>query len=194
MAKEVGRSVSLAVRRLSQSPSLTLAVVLTLALGFGANITIFSLVDTVLFRPLPLPDADRLVRLIPRVPEMPTLNVSSYPVYTDYREQARSFSALAAFSDIRRVHVARGGEVPERLEAMLVTGSFFSVLEARPLVGTLLSPADDAAGAPAGVVLSESLWRRKFNADLRIVGGSVLINQHPFAVLGVVPGSFVGPV
>ncbi|HVR99830.1 MAG TPA: ABC transporter permease [Thermoanaerobaculia bacterium] len=194
MAKEIGRSVSLAVRRLSQSPSLTLAVVFTLALGFGANITIFSLVDAVLFRPLPLPDADRLVRIIPRDPKIPELNVSSYPVYNDYREQAHSFSALAAFSDVRYVNVARGGERPERLEAMLVTGSFFSVLEARPLVGALLSPADDAAGAPAGAVLSESLWRRSFGADPRIVGGTVLINQHPFAVLGVVPDSFVGPV
>lgn len=195
MAKDVGSSVLLAVRRLSQSPSLALAVVLTLALGFGANITIFSLVDAVLFRPLPLPDADRLVRILPRDPKMPELNVSSYPVYNDYREQAHSFSALAAFSDIRHVNVvARGGERPERLDAMLVTGSFFSVLEARPLVGALLSPADDAAGAPAGLVLSESLWRRKFNADPRILGRTVLINQHPFAVLGVVPVSFVGPV
>jgi putative ABC transport system permease protein len=179
---------------LSQSPSLTLAVVLTLALGFGANITIFSLVDSVLFRPLPVPDVDRLVRLIPHDPKAPDLNVSSYPVYNDYREQAHSFSALAAFSDARYVNVTRGGERPERLETLLVTGSFFSVLEARPLVGALLSPADDAAGAPAGVVLSEALWRRKFNADPRIVGGSILINQHPFAVLGVVPDSFVGPV
>ena len=190
----MGRSMSLAMRRMSQSPSLTLAVVLTLALGFGANVTIFSLVDAVLFRPLPLPDADQLVRIIPRDPQAPDLNVSSYSVYTDYGEQAQSFAALAAFSDIRPVHLARGGERPERLDAMLVTGSFFGALGARPLLGSLLSPADDSTGAPAVVVLSESLWRRTFGADPHVVGGTILLNQHPFAVVGVVPGSFVGPV
>ncbi|HZF11483.1 MAG TPA: ABC transporter permease [Thermoanaerobaculia bacterium] len=193
MAQDLRRSFFLALRRSGRSPGLTVAVILTLALGFGANITIFSLVDAVLFRPLPVPDPDRLVALLSRIPERPEDVLSSYPAFAEDRDRATAFSAQAAYSGVHPLHLAAGGRPAQRVDGMLVTGGYFRLLGARPLRGVLLSPADDSAAAPPVLVLGESLWRRQFGGDDRIVGRSVQLNQHPFTVIGVVPAGFTGP-
>ena len=118
---------------------------------------------------------------------------SSYPVFEDYRDQATSFAALAAYADALPVHLAKEGGRPERLTGGVVSGRYFELLGVRAQAGRLLAAADDAApGREPVVVLSDRLWRRLFGADPRAVGTTVRLNGHAFTVVGVAPAGFYG--
>ncbi len=170
-----------------------MAVVLTLSLGIGVNTTIFSLVDALLFRPLPIEHIDRVVRVTAVWPEHPgEHSTSSFPVFADYRDHARSFAALAAYSDGNAVHFSVSGGAPERLSASLVTGRYFEVLGTRAQRGRLIGVEDDRPGAPAALVLSDGVWRRRFHRA-EVVGRVVRLNGHPFEIVGVAAAGLVGP-
>jgi predicted permease len=187
----------LAARSLARTPGFTLGAGLVLALGIGANAAIFSLVDAVLFRPLPVERPDELVRVYAREATSfagsDGISNSSYPVFEDYRDHATSFAALAAYADALPVHLAKDSGRPERLTAGVVTGRYFEVLGVRAQAGRLLGAADDGApGREPVVVLSDRLWRRLFGGDARAVGASVRLNGHAFTVVGVAPAGFYG--
>jgi putative ABC transport system permease protein len=173
-----------------RTPVLALAAILTLALGVGANTAVFSVVHGVLLRPLPYPDADRLVEVFEdntRAGGGPFFRVA-LPNYLSWVERARSFDALAAFNG-RDFTLTEHGD-PERIGGNAVTASLFKVLGLAPIVGRPLSEEDEQPGAPPGALLAESLWRRGFGGDPSVVGRSIVLNGTPRQIVGVVPTTF----
>jgi predicted permease len=183
-----------ALRALIRRPGFTAVAVLTLALGVGANTTIFSWIDAMAFDPVPAVEGDdRLVAL--DFAQGSRANLSfSYPNYVDVRDaRLPEFTGVAAY-DLLALNI-RIGDEPERVWGQIVTANLFDVLDVRAPLGRVLQAADDRApGASAVLVISDALWRRRFAADPRVVGRSVAINSEPFTVVGVAPPGFVGPM
>ena len=181
----------LAARMLLRTPGFTLVAALSLALAIGANTTIFSIVNTLILRPLPgLARPDELV-LLGRTQDGSGFDTFSYPDYLDYRDQSRTLSGVAATYSAP-AHLSTGGE-SERLRAGVVTGNYFRVLGVEAAVGRTFLPEEDGApGAHPVVVLGHGLWERRFASDPSIVGRVVAINAHPFTVIGVASRDFMG--
>jgi predicted permease len=176
------QDVRYGLRMLARSPGFTLVAVVSLALGIGVNTAVFSLFNAVLIRQLPVVQAqERLVWL--RAP-------SSYPDYQDYREQAQSFEGMAAATGTREFSLTRGGE-PELVRGEFVTANYFDVLGVGVRTGRGFVEAE--GGGPARVVvLSQHLWRTRFDSDPNVVGRQVTLNGLGFTVVGVAPEGFVG--
>ncbi|HVR41810.1 MAG TPA: ABC transporter permease [Thermoanaerobaculia bacterium] len=182
-----------AVRTLAKSRWFTLAAIAILVLGIGANTAIFSLVDTVLFRELPIEEPSRVVRLFAAGNDPGGLSSSSYPSYLDYRDQASSFDGLAAYSSGVGMSLAVGTAAPERVSGAIVTGEYFETIGVGPLLGRTITPEDARVrGEGAVVVLGHRLWEQRFGADPSALGRSVRINSRPFTVVGVAPRGFWG--
>jgi predicted permease len=184
--------LAFALRTLRNNARFAAAVILVLALGIGANSAIFSLVDAALFRSLPVERPAELVRVFATEPQTNQLGGTSYPGYLDLRNNVPAFSSLAAFATDVAVHVASDAKLPERVSGTVVSGNFFSALGARAAVGRLIAPPDDQRGAQPVAVLSDDLWRARFNGEPTVLGTSVRINGVPFTVIGVAPRGFVG--
>ena len=162
----------------------TALIVGVLALGIGATSAIFSLADIVLFRELPVPQPEQVVRVF-RVDEAGNPNNNlNFPAYVDLRENARSFSQIAAYSDWAPFNLAAPGQEPARVAGAVVSGEFFELFGVAPLLGRALRPSDDVdRGAHPVVVISEQAWRTRFGADPDVIGAEVRINTHPFTVV-----------
>ena len=183
--QHVGRDVGYAVRILRRHPSFTVVTVLTLALGIGANTSIFTVVNAVLLRPLPYHDADRLTMIWATDSAAGTHEMSiSYPDFEAWRTGTRSFEALAAFTS--RPATLGGGDQPELVPAVQTTPEFFRVLQVPALAGRTFGDADAASGAPATAVLSDAAWRRQFGGRGDIIGHTITVNRRPHVVIGVV--------
>ncbi len=179
------QDVRFAARQLHARPGFTLVAVLTLALGIGASTAIFSVVNAVVLRPLPYPDAERLAVVHQTaIAQGGEAIPFSPPNYLDFREQARSFAHFGgAFWSAATL---TGGE-PERLEAAYVHASYFAALGMPPQTGRLLEEADEARGAAPVVLLSHGFWRRRFGADPAILGRTLTLNDKAHTVVGVLP-------
>ena len=179
-----------AFRSLLHTPSLTIAAVLSLGLGIGANTTVFSWVQAVLLRPIPgAHDADAL-----RVPTLETREGRprswSYPNYRDLRDRATSFEVIA--QDDIAMSIAVNGQA-ERAYGALVSGNYFRVMGLQPALGRLLSEQDDRTpGGHPVAVISHAYWQRRFAGDVAIVGREVTINNVPMTIVGVAPEEFLG--
>ncbi|HEV7990889.1 MAG TPA: ABC transporter permease, partial [Gemmatimonadaceae bacterium] len=174
-----------ALRALARSPGFTLAVVLTLALGIGANSAIFSVVYGVLLRPLPYAAPERLVNLYGRYPQFGRTS-TSLPDFQDWRAGTHSFEQLAGRHS--GAFVLTGEGEPERVIADRVTSNFFATLGVKPLLGRAFLPAEDKMGSDRQVVvLSHGYWQRRFGGDARIVGRQIQLNGKPWTVVGVAP-------
>jgi putative ABC transport system permease protein len=186
------QDVRYALRILAKNPAFTFVAVFTLALGIGANTAIFSLVNSVLLRPLPYRESDRLVRLLQASPK---LGLSSWGVsqadFATYREQNRSFESLALLST-SGTNLTGNGE-PERLSSANVTADFFKVLGLNPLLGRTFQEGEDTTGKNAVCVLSYRLWQRRFGADPNVVGRTLSLNNTPTEIVGVMPAEFKFP-
>jgi predicted permease len=192
----VGHSIELTVqdvrhswRGLRKSPGFTIVVLLTLTLGIGANVAVFSVINAMLLAPLPFRDSGRLAFVWSDMSDMgyPRAPLSG-PELADLRARSRLFSGFGAiWSNTAAVD---GDGHPEQLRIGLVTSDFFSVLGAEPLLGRTFRPDDDVPGAPASVLLSGSFWQRRYGGDLSIVGRRVLLNDQPATVIGVMPADF----
>jgi len=186
-----------AVRRLRGAPGFAVAVLLMLALGIGATTAVFTVVDGVLLRPLPFRAPERLVSLSHTisVPGVPTVDQSEASILL-YQRHARAFDGIAAWRG-NDVSIAGTGDgdaaAAERVVAAGVTASFFPVLGVTPLRGRPFTAEEDRPGAPAVVLLSEPLWRRKFGADPSIVGRQVTVNGVAREVVGIMPARFRYP-
>jgi putative ABC transport system permease protein len=175
-----------------RTPSFTVAAVVTLALGIGANTAIFSAVHGVLLRPLPYPDADRLaVVWITNEQEGFDRDVISYPNFADVREQASTLSGLAAFTG--RAATFSEGEEVEQVQGAAATGDFFSVLGVGAALGRTFGAADVEEARSDVIVLSHGLWTRQFGADPAIVGRDIRVGDGTSQVLGVMPRGFAYP-
>jgi putative ABC transport system permease protein len=182
-----------AVRTLRKSPVFTLVAVVCLALGIGVNATIFSVVDGVLLRPGPYPDPDSLVVLnATNHPLGVTRAGLSYPDFRDWRDANRTLSGMAAFTQ-RSLTIADGRTDPERYDGATISWNLFSLLGTPPALGRDFGPEDDRPGAAPVVLLSDDVWRHRYNGDPSIVGRAILVNATPHTVIGVMPPRFMFP-
>ncbi len=181
-----------AARALARRPGFSGAAVLTLALGIGANVAIFAVVNTVLLRPLPYPDSDRIVALRHHAPglDLPELE-SSQGMQNFYREDADFFAALAAFGTPDRNLV--GGPRPERVELGAVTPEIFDVLRVQPVMGRPFNQGDVAEGAAPVVLLMDAAWRSRFGSDPDVVGRTIELDGVVTEIVGVMPRGFAFP-
>ncbi|HEY5908433.1 MAG TPA: ABC transporter permease, partial [Vicinamibacteria bacterium] len=195
---DLKQDLRFALRTLARNPGFTLVVVLTLALGIGANTAIFTLMDQVLLRVLPVREPERLVVLDAPGPnqgsrhsQSASLSGMSYPMYTDFRDKAEVFDGVVAhWQDT--VHLGVKGAT-ERADADLVSGNFFQVLGVRAALGRVFSAEDDQTpGAHPLVVLSHGFWQRRFGKDPSVVGLTVSVNSRPMTVIGVSAAGFHG--
>jgi len=179
-----------AFRQLLKNPGFTAVAVLTLALGIGANTGIFSLINIVLFRPLPVTEPERIVSVGP-IGKNGLGPALSYPNYRDLRDCNAVFSGLFA-TRYAPVSLSRGHH-NERIWGLLVSGNYFDVLGVQALLGRTIRPDEDGTrlGHPV-VVLSHDCWQNRFGGDSAIVGQTVLLNGNSFTVIGVAPKGFRG--
>src|SRR5688572_18697855 len=171
-------------------PVLTAAVMLTLAIGIGANTAVFSVVYAVVLRPVPYPDADRLVELFEHNRLANTFMRVSGPNYSSWAERSRSFEALAAFNGAD-FNLSDEGN-PERISGITVTASLFPVLKVSPVLGRHFTAEDTQTGAPPVTLISESLWRRRLSEDPAVIGRFISLNGTRHRIVGIVPGTFRG--
>jgi len=176
-----------AFRMLRKSPGFTAVAVVTLALGIGANTALFSVINGVLLNPLPFPNAGRIVSMFQDKPNFPKGSIS-YPNFLDWRQDNRSFQAIAAYRWADGT--IRGVGEPEAVPAQRVSATFFAILGVQPNLGRNFSDDEDRRGANATVILSEGLWRRKFGSDPNILGKSINVGGAVRTVIGVMPSSF----
>lgn len=175
-----------AVRASLKHRTFTLAVLLTLALGIGANSAMFSIVDAVLLRPLPYPSADRLVLVARRTPNGGLRESADARHYLFWRDQQTTLDAIVAIQDGRAVS-SDTPDHPERLVQLFVTADFFRVLGMTPVVGRNFLSDEDRPAAPPVVIVSHELWARRFGSDPRIVGQTVRLAGDAFTIVGVAP-------
>jgi predicted permease len=180
----LARDIGYALRAARQNPLFSAVAVLTLALGAGANSALFSLVNTVLIQPLPYRDSASLVRIWSTTANAPRAATAT-PDYREWRRRSHSFEELGLFSF--QTYNLSEGEYPERLQAMRTTASVWSVLQVQPLIGRLFDSTDERWGNHRVVLLSEGLWRRRFGAQVGVIGRTVQLNGEPYTVLGVLP-------
>jgi predicted permease len=191
-----GRDLRYAGRALRRSPGFAATALLSLALGIGANAAVFSLVDQVLLRRLPVPEPERLVHLdwsgnSLSTGQWGTGNRMSYPLCRELHEQQQVFDG--AFCRYPTGVNLSTGQAHEPVDAEIVSGSYFSVLGVRPAMGRLLDPSDDLEpGARPVVVLSYNYWRNHLGSEPDVVGRPVRVNDYPMTVIGIAPASFRG--
>ena len=184
-----------ALRMLVKSPTFAIIAVLTLALGIGANSAIFSVIDTMLLRPLPFKDPDQIVMAWGRYAnDSGTVrgNVHSFPDYTDLRDQSQSFSAMAAFT--RTAAVLAQAEDAQYLEGLAITPEIFDVLGVPPLLGRGFTQEEAKDQGIRVVVLTYPLWKRAFGGDPKILGQSVTLSGRSYTAVGVMPDGWKFPI
>jgi len=191
------QDLSYGLRVLARSPLFNLVAVLSLALGIGANTTIFTLIDAVFLNPLPVEEPARLVAVYTTDEKNTggflTHLQTSYLNYLDYRNKNEVFSGLAAHQFVPQLSLVAGGGAPEQVVGQIVSGNYFEVLGVRPALGRFFLPDEDKTpGAYPVVVLGHGLWRRRLGGDPNIVGKTVLLNTQAFTVVGVAPEEFRG--
>src|SRR5690349_17874943 len=180
------------VRSLLKRPAFTAIALLTLALGIGVNSAIFSAVDSILLRPLPLKDPERLVSVWEQTPRDGIQQNEAAPAnFFDLQNQNQSFEQIGAFGP-DDVNLTGDGE-PERLDGQVVTANVFSILGVAPALGRTFAPTEDQLGQEHVVVLSDALWRRRFNGDPSIINRAITLNGESFTVVGVMPRGFFFP-
>jgi putative ABC transport system permease protein len=185
--EELGRDVVVAVRSLRRAPGFAVAVILTLALGIGANTAMFTLLRGTLLRPLPHRDGEQLLYLRQSAPRAGQADVNfSVPELADYRAASRTIAHFAEYSSSLPFTLIGADGEPERIRAGIVSGNFFGVMGLSAALGRLTSPGDDGPAAPSVTVLSHDFWRERFGGDSAIVGSTVTVNGMSSTIVGVV--------
>ncbi len=180
-----------AFRSLRRTPGVALAAMVVLALGFGATTAIFTVVNSAVLRPLPYQQPDRLVMLWGNVMRQKVERRGhSYPDYLDWKKQAKSFENI--ISATTGTFILTGVDEPERVPGEFVSAGYIEMLGIRPALGRTYTPAEDIRNGPLLAVISDSLWKRRFNADPNVVGKPVVLSQRVFTIIGVMPEGFYG--
>jgi len=182
-----------ALRTLRRAPAFALVAVLVLAIGIGATTAMFSLVDTMLVRGLPYPEADRLVELIGNVQRASGVERrgNSYPDHLDWRARATSFDDMSAYTTLNTT--LQGADEPERIPSEAVSPPYFKLFGVSPTHGREFRPEEDTVpNRDAVVILGDGLWRRRFGADPSIVNRTIQLNARTFTVIGIMPAGFTG--
>ncbi len=179
---------------LRRSPGFASVAILILGLGIGANTAIFTLVDTVLLRPLPYQDPDRLAMLWQSVPAQRLAQVPvSQADFADLRKQSRSFESMAAIYIDKEEFGLTGAGDPEQIRGMPVSANLFSILGVQPILGRDFLPSEEQQGNQNKVILSYGLWQRRFGGDRNVIGKAITLDREPRVVVGVMPRGFSFP-
>src|SRR5579863_3751035 len=196
------QDVRYAVRQLRKSPGFTITAVITLALGIGANTAIFTLVQGILLRSLPVADPGLLYRIGDTddccvnggfVGEHGDFDIFSYDLYEHLKASAPEFESLAAMQAGQwQWSVRRGNTLPRELRGEFVTGNYFSTLGIGSYEGRVFGESDDQPNSPPVVVLSYRSWQNEFGGETAIIGQTISIQTHPFTVIGIAPPTFFG--
>jgi predicted permease len=182
-----------AFRQLGRAPSFAITAVLTLALGIGANTAIFSLVNTLLLKPLPIENPRQVAEMALGQSNGPMLPLFSWPEFKQIRSQTGGYFSDLVISALGLDGMATQGQQPQRILTAYVSGNFFSALGLKPEAGRLfLASEGEVLGQDPVIVLDYDYWKKKFNADANVVGRPVTVNGHPFTIVGVAPKGFHG--
>lgn len=186
------RDLGFGLRSLSRSPGFTCAAILVIALGLGGNIAIFAVIRSVLLKPLPFRDPSQLVVLYQGQQRDQEVNL---PIdagsFWEWQRAVNDSAELALVEPADQYDLSiRGGELPEKIDAGCVSWNFFHLLGVQPALGRTFDQSDDSLGAPATVILMNSLWRRRFNADPAVIGNQIWLDARPYTVIGVMPSWF----
>ena len=181
-----------AFRLLPKSPGFTIVAVLTLALGIGANTAVFSVVNTVLLRPLPYPESERLVKIWSTNPNSNRWGMwTAYPRFVDWRRHTTVFEEMAT----ARTWVINlsGGDHPEALYGVVTSSRLFQLLRVQPMLGRAFLPEEDQRGHDHVIILSNGLWQRRFGSEREVIGRTVDLDRQSYTVIGVMPRDFRFP-
>ena len=191
---QLWQDIRYGVRTLRKSPGFSITAIATLALGIGATTANFSVCDAMLWKPLPLPNLDRLAMVMQRNPDEPNEWREMAPAdFTDIRQQQTVFEGVAAWDD-ELCNLSGNGAAPERANRYMVTPNFFTLLGVRPALGRSFAADEDQLGHERVVVLGDALWRRRCAADPAIVGRDIRIDDEGYRVIGVMPPKFIFPM
>ena len=182
------------VRNLARNPGFAIVAMLTLALGIGANTTIFSVINGTLLKPLPFPDPDRMVLVRETFGKGPeNWNIVSAPNFWDFQRLSHSFESMAIFDSAGRgynLSATGNAQEAEQVSGLRVSAGFFSVLGVKPLLGRTFLPEEETLGKDHEVVLSYGLWKVRYGGDSSLVGRTIRIDGADFTVVGVMPREF----
>ncbi len=178
-----------AVRTFRKSPGFTATAIAALALGIGANTAIFSVVDTVLLKPLPFPNADRIVTLMNTSPQG-SGPAASVPKYNVWRRQTKALEDVAAYDTGGPGLNLSGGDRPEQIKGIHVSHEFFDLFGAHTLIGRTFTPEEDRPRGGNVAVLSNGIWQRRFGSDASIVGRAIALGGESVTVIGVLDRKF----
>jgi putative ABC transport system permease protein len=185
------QDVRYALRELRRCPLITTIIVMTLALGIGANTAIFTLIDAVMLKPLPVAHPEELLHIVTAVPgHLGDDDQFTNPTWEQVRDRQDVFAGIFAYG-FADFNLVRGGEI-RKAQGQYVSGQFFATLGLRAALGRILIPADDARGCPATAVLSNGFWRREYIARTAVIGDTIVLDDHPFEIAGVLEPGFNG--
>ncbi|MGH9648168.1 MAG: ABC transporter permease [Bryobacteraceae bacterium] len=184
-------NIRFALRSLAKTPAFTATVVLTLALGIGANSAVFSAIDAVLLRPLPFPDGDRIMNLDQKHPKTPQ---NPYVAPVRLMDWSRLNSTFQIISGYRTEEMSEtSGELPEKVKRALLAPRFLELLGISPALGRAFRPEEEHFGGRGAVLISDRFWRRRFSADPGVLNERLRLGQYSYAIVGVMPASFRYP-
>src|SRR5262249_54955555 len=183
------RDIRYASRSLRKTPALTIAAILTLALAIGANTATFSVLEGVLLRSLPYPEADRLVVLALYNRNLRHATYLSYPDFLDWQQNSRSFEQIAAVEVLKSFDLTSPGS-PEHVHGLEGSSNFFNTLGEKLRFGRELSADEDKVGGPAAVVISDRLWRERFAANPAALGKTITLDGIDYVIVGVLQAGF----
>jgi predicted permease len=206
MIADLWQDLRYGARMLMKSKAFSLVTIISLALGIGANTALFSVMDAVLLKSLPVKDPDQLVLFrwvagnnfsISRSGSAwqengsTTGNILSFPAYQSLRDKTQTLQNVCAFAPLEQINANVNGQA-ELAQGQIVTGNYFATLGVRPALGRLLEDSDDQAAAEPAVVISHRYWRRRFAADPNVIGKQIALNKTSFTIIGVTPPEFFG--
>ncbi|MGA9998171.1 MAG: ABC transporter permease, partial [Pyrinomonadaceae bacterium] len=181
------------VRMLLRSPGVTFVAILAIALGVGANTTIFSVINSVLLRPLPFAESEKLVKVLGTDAkrgrnDLPT----SFPNFTDWREQTQAFESMTAYSEASAT--LAGSDGPEQIKGVAATSDMFPALGVKTFLGRPFLAEEERPGSAPVAVISYGLWQRRFGSDRKLVGQQVMLDGKSTTIVGVMPPGFKFPL
>lgn len=193
--EQLVQDVRIGTRTLSRTPGFTLVAILVIALGIGANVALFTVVHSVLLKPLPYSDPGRLA-LIYEADNSQPHPAPWLPVdagsFWEWQRSTQQLAQMALVSPFQGYNVSgEGGKLPEQVEAAWCTDNFFSLLGVQPMMGRSFTPDDDRPGAPATALITASFWKRRYASDPSITGKTIWLDAKPYAIIGVLPSTFV---
>ena len=182
----------IAIRTLLRQPGFSLIAILVITVGIGATVSLFTVVWSVLLKPLPFERPEQLVMLYESSERFPA-NADAPGIYDEWKRQSHSFSSLALFKDWPEYNFSDGGPLPEKVRATLCSWNLFATLGVQPLIGRSFGPEDDQPSANATVILSWGLWNRRFGRDSSVIGRKITLDAKPYIIIGVMPRWFAYP-